>query len=559
MVLKRKRRQPVDSVVHDHGFGPEPCFRIGYAETSGNDRSRGRRHGWGRGGTQWPVRILLGALTLSVVVASGAAGIERYLYLKYVAPQAPLVRAKISSADIRSWEEQGRGLPFRAPPVVLTFHDVNKNNTSPYALTPEAFDAQLTALEKAGYRTLTAKQFNHYMNGGAIPRRSVLITFDDGTGGLWKYADRILAKHRMHGTIFAITGSMDKHRPYYLTWREIERMYKSGRWDFQSHTRAMHGREPVDAVGTEGAALANRLWLPAEHRRETEAEYQARVRHDLQGSIDDIVNHGMPAPRMFAVPFSAGPDQENIGSQDIQELKALQGQRLLNGFFPLVMTDHSSIPLTASRRAAAAGTVQRVEVFAKTTPDEMLSNVARMVQVAPDMDRPLYDVENWEGRQSHTGFDVFLGEPAPPGAPRYAKADYRPKSSVDWTDYRTTAIIGRLGNGTNQAALGVRTNSVEPVTVVVTQNRAVLLVDGYEVASRALDKASEHTVTIEVRRQATAVVIDGRVKMNHTSDREAATLSGGITIRSGINHEGDQWPAFQALTISPRDATKNLG
>lgn len=377
MTLQRTRREPVGIVVHDHGHGPEPCFRGDYAEKAAHDRSRGRGHGWGRGWTQWPVRVLLGALTLSVVVASGAAGIERYLSRKYMSPQAPPTRASVTSADRAGWMSQGRELPDYAPPVVLTFHDVNKNSKSPYVLTPKAFDAQLTALEKAGYRTLSAKQFTDYMNGGPVPRRSVLLTFDDGTDGLWKYADRILAKHRMHGTIFLITGSMDKHRPYYLTWREIERMHRSGRWDFQSHTRAMHSVKPVDATGNTGAPLVNRLWLKDEGRRENSAEYRARVLHDLVGSVDDIVRHGMPTPSMFAVPFSDGPGQQDADSTDSQ------ARHLLKELFPLVMTDHSSVPLTPSRRSASTGLVQRVEVYAQTTPDRMLEDVGRNVQVPP--------------------------------------------------------------------------------------------------------------------------------------------------------------------------------
>jgi hypothetical protein len=442
--------------------------------------------------------------------------------------------------------KQGRELPDRAPPVVLTFHDVNKGSKSPYVLTPKAFDAQLTALEEAGYRTLSAKQFTNYMHGGPVPPRSVLLTFDDGTDGLWKYADRILAKHRMRGTIFLITGSMDKHRPYYLTWREIERMHRSGRWDFESHTRAMHSVKPVDATGNTGAPLVNRLWLKAEGRRETPAEYRARVLHDLVGSNEDIVRHGMPTPSMFAIPFSDGPGQQDADSTDSQ------ARHVLKQLFPFVMTDHSSTPLTASRRSASEGLVQRVEVYARTTPDQMLEKVRQNVQVAADAPRPLSEPENWGGSQTRTGFGVFLGRaPSSSPTPRYAKADYRSNSSVDWTDYKATAVLGSLGDGTNQAALGVRTNSKEPMTVVITRSRATLLANGYKVASRPLDPKSDHTVTVAVGRNTTTAYIDGHVELSHTSNRPSDQLSGGITIRSGINKVGNQWPVFKALDISP--------
>ncbi|MFE1285653.1 polysaccharide deacetylase family protein [Streptomyces sp. NPDC058751] len=547
-------REPAGIVVHDHGNGPEPCRRGDYAEKAGHDRSRGKGHGWGRGWTQWPVRALLGALTLSVVVTSGAVGIERYLSRKYMTPQAPLAQASVTMSDQIGWARRGEGLPDHAPPVVLTFHDVNKNSKSPYVLTPEAFDAQLTALEQAGYRTLTAKQFTNYMNGGPVPRRSVLLTFDDGTDGLWKYADRILAKHKMHGTIALITGSMDKHRPYYLTWREIERMHRSGRWDFQSHTRAMHSMKPLDATGNTGAPLMNRLWLKDEGRRENPAEYRARVLHDLVGSVKDITDHGLPAPSMFAIPFSDGPGRQDADSTDSQ------ARHLLKELFPLVMTDHSSIPLTASRRSASEGLVQRIEILASTTPAQMLESVGQNVQVPADAHRPLSEPENWGGRQTRTGFDVFLGKaPSSPLTPRYAKADYRPNSSVDWTDYSATALLGSLGNGTNQAALGVRTNSKEPVTVVITRNRATLLVDGYKVATRTLDAKSDHTVVVEVGQNTTTAYIDGRVEMSHVSEKPSDQLTGGITIRSGINEVGNRWPVFKSLDISPLGGASGAG
>ena len=51
-----------------------------------------------------------------------------------------------------------------------------------------------------------------------------MITFDDGTHGLWTHADKILERHGMHGVSFLITGNVGAKRPYYLSWQEIDRM-----------------------------------------------------------------------------------------------------------------------------------------------------------------------------------------------------------------------------------------------------------------------------------------------------------------------------------------------
>ena len=133
-----------------------------------------------------------------------------------------------------------------------------------------------------------------------------MITFDDGTHGLWTHADKILERHGMHGVAFLITGNVGAKRPYYLSWQEIDRMAASGRWDFQSHTRKMHARMPIDAAGAVASEMVHRRWLFESNRAETLGEFELKIREDLRGSVQDIVGHGLPRPRLFAFPFSEG-------------------------------------------------------------------------------------------------------------------------------------------------------------------------------------------------------------------------------------------------------------
>lgn len=97
------------------------------------------------------------------------------------------------------------------------------------------------------------------------------------------------------------------------------------------------------------------------------------------------------------------------------------------------------------------------------------------------------------------------------------------------------------------------------MTVVITRNRATLLANGYKVASQPLDPKSEHTVTVRVGRDTTTAYIDGQVKLSHVSNRPSAQLSGGITIRSGINKAGNQWPVFRSLDIAPLENASHRG
>lgn len=519
--------------------------------------ARDRAHRPRRGPAHWPARLGLTLLATAVLALPFYAAAEYYLYQKYMSPQAspPVVRLK--PADTAAWARTVKGLPAASAPIVLAYHDLNPHSSSPYVVTPAAFDAQLAALESAGYRSLTTDEFVDYLKGGPAPPRSVYITFDDGTNGLWVYGDRILARHHMHGAVFLITGRVDQNRPYYLTWNEIKRMVGSGRWDFQDHTHDLHHRQQVDAAGHTASALANRLWLKDQQRLETRQEYEARVNADIKQSFKDITSHGLPKPQVFAYPFSEATERVNVpsGGTTLQDL--------LSKYFVTTMTNVSTRPLTASRRAAAAHQVQRLELHSSTTPEQLLSGIARWTQVAPAASKPLAQPALWTRTDGtgHSGIGVFTGQGPFPGNERYAAADYRAVSSVDWTGYQVDATIKGFGNGTNQASIVVRNGSLDPVTVSVSQGNLVLTHSGRWVAVRKLAPTTSHTVRVTVSGATTTARVDGTAVLSWTSKETAGDLAGGIGIRVGINRPGVSWTAFTALRVSalPQDASTATG
>ena len=281
-------------------------------------------------------------------------------------PRVSTPAAHVAPAGVAS-----AGLPAGASaPVVLAYHNIASESPSKYSITPEAFEAQMAALAAAGYRSITADEFLDYVDGRPVPRRSVLITFDDGTDGLWTYADEILERHGFTGVSFIITGFVGTRRPYYLTWPQITAMRDSGRWDFGSHTRDLHRRVPIDATGTTGAALSRRRWLPEQDRTETAAEHVERVRGDLIGSIDDMTAHGLPRPQLFAYPFSEGVSTDSAAGDTAHEASAV-----VHSLFRVSMVNNAP-GLTASRRQARRGMVDRLELTDTDTPQTLLAKLA---------------------------------------------------------------------------------------------------------------------------------------------------------------------------------------
>ncbi len=500
--------------------------------------------------THWWVRTGLILLAVGVLLVPFYVAAQYYLDQKYMSKQSDPPVTRLDATTAAAATRLVNGLPAATAPVVLTYHDIDTDNPSQYVVTPRALDAQLGALERAGYRSLTSEEFVDYLKGGPAPPRSVLLTFDDGANGLWVNADRILARHHMHGTVFLITSRVDD-RPYYLSWREIGRMARSGRWDFQAHSHASHYRAWTDAAGHTGSALSHRLWLRDRHRLETRTEYRTRVTADIRKNIQMFDRHGLPRPELFAYPFSEATEHGNLPP-------GLTFQGLLLDYYTALMSNLPPNPLeplaAASRRSAADRTMMRLEVLNTTTTDRLLSTIAEWTQVPPVTADPLTEPAAWshnDGTHQH-GLDVFTQGRFPAKGQRYASAEYRALGCVDWTDYRVTATVTGLGDGTNRAEVAVRSRNKGMVVITIGQGSVTLEHGGRQVAVRELAPSSRHTLSISVHGATTTVRVDGGTDIDWAARGiPAPGLTGGLGIRVGSNRPGTAPPAFSTLHLSP--------
>ena len=59
-------------------------------------------------------------------------------------------------------------------------------------------------LARSGWNTLGADEFSHYLKHGKAPRKSILLTFDDGYLDNWVYAHPVLERHGLKATMFLV-------------------------------------------------------------------------------------------------------------------------------------------------------------------------------------------------------------------------------------------------------------------------------------------------------------------------------------------------------------------
>ncbi len=97
-------------------------------------------------------------------------------------------------------------------------------------LSTENFRKQLDYLRDNGYKTLTMQEFYDWKMGYIeVPKKSVLLTIDDGAMGTDTHLPMILEEYQMHASLFLITG-----------WWDVSKYQKSSYLEIYSHGEELH-------------------------------------------------------------------------------------------------------------------------------------------------------------------------------------------------------------------------------------------------------------------------------------------------------------------------------
>jgi len=100
---------------------------------------------------------------------------------------------------------------------ILMYHKIDRLPRPPGAchprnyVLPEQFEAQLVALRRWGYQTISFGDWLAYRRGaGALPRRPIILTFDDGYRSTYEIAWPLLQRHGSTATVFLVSDLIGK-------------------------------------------------------------------------------------------------------------------------------------------------------------------------------------------------------------------------------------------------------------------------------------------------------------------------------------------------------------
>jgi peptidoglycan/xylan/chitin deacetylase (PgdA/CDA1 family) len=165
---------------------------------------------------------------------------------------------------------------------ILCYHRLGTSSAR-MVVTRDSFAAQLDYLARNGYSVVRLSQVLDFLQGtGRLPKKAVVITFDDGSASVYQYAYPLLKKHGFPATVFLYTdviGGRDS-----LGWPQIREMQQSGLVDFQSHSKTH-------------ANLTVRL------PNETDQQYRARLDTEIRGARDLIQRNLQTSVTHYAFPY----------------------------------------------------------------------------------------------------------------------------------------------------------------------------------------------------------------------------------------------------------------
>lgn len=200
--------------------------------------------------------------------------------------------------------------------AVLMWHDIVPGKKDVwFDVTVSEFRRQLQQIKKRGFHVISLVQLQKHLEEGVpVPPMSLVLTFDDNTEGLYRYAYPILrefgypATYYVHTSYVGVTTCKE-----HCTWGQLAEMVRSGLISVQSHTcthppnlRALSDASLMRELTESKARIERRLGQPVFALAYTEGNYDRRVqeavlRAGYRNAVGEDWGSAESSPNLLAV------------------------------------------------------------------------------------------------------------------------------------------------------------------------------------------------------------------------------------------------------------------
>lgn len=193
----------------------------------------------------------------------------------------------------------------------LVYHDIQPSPvTETFTVSLQSFEKQMRYLKKKGYQPISLRTLHKAWHGQAtLPKKPVLLTFDDGLVSYKRYALPILEKYKFPSVLSVVTSwTNGKKAPkaYYgkvLAWSDIRKLDKHPLVEVVSHSHALHTGVLSNPQGNKKALAIARIYNPRTRRYEKEQHFRSRIKRDILVSTSRFKRHLGHGPVAITWPF----------------------------------------------------------------------------------------------------------------------------------------------------------------------------------------------------------------------------------------------------------------
>lgn len=182
------------------------------------------------------------------------------------------------------------GMPRPRPLRVLAYHAISDTSGTgrfePYGVRPEDFRQQVGVLKRAGYHFVSVDEVVRFVCGaGGLPRRPVLMTFDDCYESVLEYAVPVLVDQGVPAAAFAVA----------------DRLGGTNDWD------QWPGATRLPLLNADGLRRLASAGVEIGAHSRTHRQLPRMSVHDLAdevgGSCENLKTKGFSPVRLFAYPY----------------------------------------------------------------------------------------------------------------------------------------------------------------------------------------------------------------------------------------------------------------
>lgn len=119
---------------------------------------------------------------------------------------------------------------------ILMYHSICNDDPNNSLMIPtEMFAEQMEWLRENDFTAMSMDEVIEAMNTGKVPKRPVLITFDDGYADNYINAFSELKNNNLKGTFFIISDTITEEGGYYMSTSMLKEMKEAG-MEIENHT-----------------------------------------------------------------------------------------------------------------------------------------------------------------------------------------------------------------------------------------------------------------------------------------------------------------------------------